>query len=245
MAKELATTGAGALGIVPAGDIAAIIAENLGGGSITALDLDRIKLPSGGGIAFEVPGLDGADMAKTLEGVIVHHQDQNAYWVDPNPTRGVPPTCAARDARVGIGEPGGICGTCPLNQFGTAEKGRGKACKNVKILFLLRPGALLPVAVFLPPTSMPVAKQYLLRLTSAGVPFYGVRSRLSLVKATSAEGADYAKIEIAAVPVNPEADNAVGRLSLAADDLSAIKKYREAIIPMLAAVALEADMTAE
>ena len=111
MAKDLEKRGAmGALAIVPQGDIRAIIAENLGDG-ITANDLDRVKIPSGGGLAFEVPTLEGGEMEKSIEGVIVHHQDQNAYWSSPIESGShMPPDCASRDGKYGDGELGVVRG---------------------------------------------------------------------------------------------------------------------------------------
>src|SRR6267142_5673038 len=36
--------------------------------------------------------------------------------------------CQSLDARVGVGEPGGNCATCPMSRFGSAKKGKGQAC---------------------------------------------------------------------------------------------------------------------
>ena len=36
-----------------------IMAENIGEGGITPFDLDRIKVPSGGGLTWEIPNIDG------------------------------------------------------------------------------------------------------------------------------------------------------------------------------------------
>ncbi len=54
----------------------------------------------------------------------------------------------------GIGEPGGACAICPLNAWGSGDNGRGKACKNMRHLFLLRDGAFMPLQIILPPTSI-------------------------------------------------------------------------------------------
>ncbi len=58
--------------------------------------------------------------------------------------------------------------------------GRGQACKQIKQLFLLRGSLLLPEVVTLPPTSLKAAKQYLLKLTSQGVPYYAVVTRIDV-----------------------------------------------------------------
>lgn len=230
-----------AVAIVPQGNIAEIISENLGSAGITATDLDRVKIPAGGGVAFEVPSLEGSEMVKFIEGVVVHHQDQNAFWPDPLTGSGIPPACVSRDGRMGIGDPGGVCARCPFNEYGSDARGRkGKACKNVKVLFVLQTGALLPTALFLPPTSIKTARQYLLRLTSAGIPFYGVKSKFALVKTKNADGIEYSMIDISTVTINEGAATAAGRLSLPEAAIADVRKYREAIIPMLAGVSFDA-----
>ena len=64
------------------------------------------------------------------------------------------PICASVDGKLGIGDPGGACAACELNDFGTAEDGKGKACKNMRSLYLLQSGEIMPIMLNLPPTSL-------------------------------------------------------------------------------------------
>lgn len=121
------------------------------------MSLLRVKIPGGGALQFEVPSDDpeNPDYTKTLEGVILYHHLNNAYWpeggeFDDTTT----PLCASMDGKLGIGEPGGVCATCALNQYGTASGSAGKACKNMRTLYLLRSGDMMPLQVTLPPTSL-------------------------------------------------------------------------------------------
>ena len=69
--KEAALAKIEEYAIVAMGDsIADIMAENLGDDGLSEFSLDRIRIPAGGGIAFEVPTLEGSDSAKTIEGVV-------------------------------------------------------------------------------------------------------------------------------------------------------------------------------
>lgn len=52
------------------------------------------------------------------------------------------------------GEPGGTCADCVLNQFGSDGNNKGKACKNMRMLYLLRSGEYMPIQIALPPTSL-------------------------------------------------------------------------------------------
>lgn len=121
------------------------------------MNIPRIKIPGGGTIQFEIPTDDPAnpDYTKVLEGVILFHHLNNAYWEEGNEyDESTPPLCTSLDGRVGTGEPGGICAACALNEYGTAPEGRGKACKNMRTLYLLCSGEYMPYQISLPPTSL-------------------------------------------------------------------------------------------
>ena len=121
----------------------------------------NVKIPSGGQIQFELPGEDpdNPDYTKFLDGVIVHSHNANAYWAtgineDENPS----PDCQSMDGKLGYGSPGGICADCPYNRYGSDPNpngtGRGKACKNQRIVYLLRSGEAMPIQLSLSPTSI-------------------------------------------------------------------------------------------
>lgn len=131
------------------------LAEDMDG---LRLSFQRVKIPSGGALQFELPSDDpeNPDYAKCLEGVILFNHASSAYWpagseYDENTT----PLCSSVDGKTGYGAPGGACAVCDLNRFGTDGKGNGgKACKNMRVLYLLRDGEYMPIQVTLPPTSI-------------------------------------------------------------------------------------------
>lgn len=57
-----------------------MIREELDG--LGSIPFDVVKIPSGGGVAFEVPGddPDNPDVVKELTGVIIEHHPMNSYW---------------------------------------------------------------------------------------------------------------------------------------------------------------------
>ncbi len=119
--------------------------------------LPRVKIPAGGTLQFEIPSDDpeNPDYTKALEGVILYHHLNNAYWPEGSEfDDSTAPLCASMDGKLGVGEPGGVCAACALNQYGTASGGAGKACKNMRTLYLLRSGEFMPLQVTLPPTSL-------------------------------------------------------------------------------------------
>ena len=121
------------------------------------LSLPRVKIPGGGALQFEIPSTDpdNPDYAKTLEGVILFNHAANSYWAEGEEySDNNPPLCQSMDGKLGYGNPGGLCASCAYNAFGSSSKGSGKACKNMRVLYLLRSGEMMPIQLSLPPTSI-------------------------------------------------------------------------------------------
>lgn len=120
------------------------------------LSFPRVKIPGGGATQFEMPSEDSTrpEYAASLEGVLLYHHAANGYWVGEVGEEDKSPLCTSMDGKIGHGDPGGPCAKCYLNTFGSAEDGRGKACKNQRYLYLLRDGEFMPLELHLPPTSL-------------------------------------------------------------------------------------------
>lgn len=121
------------------------------------LTMQRVKIPGGGNLQFEIRGddPDNPDYERKLVGVILYHHLANAYWPEGSEyDDNVPPFCQSFDGKQGYGEPGGVCAACAFNQFGSTANGSGKACKNMRQVYLLRSGEYLPLQLSLPPTSL-------------------------------------------------------------------------------------------
>ncbi|MGD9663416.1 MAG: hypothetical protein AB7U63_19385 [Porticoccaceae bacterium] len=109
----------------------------------------RVKL-SRESQAFLLP--DGSAQ-KTMEGVIVFHHKARGYWeVEGQQV----PTCSSMDGRTGTDENGNTrpCNGCPHDAWGTGKDGRGKACKEMRWIYLLQEGEIIPSRISLPPTSL-------------------------------------------------------------------------------------------
>ncbi len=210
--------------------------ENLGDTDISPFDLDVITVPSGGGLAWVVPSLTGDESKGALEGIIVHQGPTRGFWKESfdDSGGGTPPDCVSVDGRVGVGSPGGECASCVLNEWGSArgkdgEPKRGKACQERRLVFLLREHQFMPILINVPPSSLGVIAKLMLRLTSKGVPFYNVVVRFELERDKSAGGITFSKIVVSVVGM------------VEAEDQVKLAKYRDAIVPSLRAVKLEAE----
>lgn len=217
--------------------INAALSTNIGSGGLSEFDLPRIKMPAGGGLQWVVPTLEGEAMEPAIEGVIVLARDTRAYYSQPISETGgnQPPDCWSADGVTGSGKPGGACLACPLARYGSAPGGRGQACKQIKQLFVLRGSLLLPEVVTLPPTSLKPARHYLLKLTSQGVPYYAVVTRLSLERTKNSQGIAYSRAVLSFVR------------RLAPEEVERAREYHEMLKPLVQrmAVELEANVVAE
>ena len=115
----------------------------------------EIHTPNTSGYCTVSSGGEVQYYAPYLEGVILYSHNSNAYWPEGSEyDDDQPPLCQSFDGKVGYGEPGGTCADCVLNQFGSDGNNKGKACKNMRMLYLLRSGEYMPIQIALPPTSL-------------------------------------------------------------------------------------------
>lgn len=172
------------------------------------LNFDRVKIPSGGGNQFEIVR-DGEDseFAAELVGVIVDQHPANAYWRDEFTGEGNQPDCSSLDGKVGVGDPGGNCRACPLggdNAFGSAANGAGKACKNMRRVYLLQEGETFPLLLTLPPTSAPALGSFLgKRLMPRGIKRHEAIVKITLNREKNKAGITYSKASFSLVDQLP------------------------------------------
>lgn len=211
-----------------------VMADNLAelGGN---LRFDKVKIPSGGGLSFEIIDENGEEKAVTeLLGVVLDHYPVNAYWEHKFTGENAAPDCASMDAKIGTmmidGKPAGTrtCADCPQNQWGSdPDGGKGKACKNMIRVYLLQEGNAFPVLLTLPPTSTGNWKDYMKRLAGRMKSVYGVVSKVKLEKDKSEGGITYSKAAFT------KADE------LRTEEKRAIKNYAEQMRPYMRTVAID------
>ena len=176
----------------------------------------KIKIPASGGTAYEVQGEDedDTDPMKTITGVVVFTHRLSGYWPSSygaakNPEDKLP-SCASMDGKTGIvqiGDRSGeviTCETCPWNQYGTARdqagnKARGKACKNMRRLYILMDGDPNLYLLTVPPTSIKDVNNQLAKIA----PYADKVVTLSLEKAVNAGGTPYSKVVVKRTGVLP------------------------------------------
>ena len=192
-------TGYAALDIIASDPetLSMVITENLGDSGLTMNDLRKVTVPSGGGRHWLVPASGGDESVQSIEGIIIHRAYPRSWWeqsVEESPNNRQP-DCYSPDGVHGWPGPknavridlkdGGTaveCATCPLNVWGSGRNGRGKACQEKQLLFLIQPDSVLPMVVQAPPTSIPGIKEYMVQLVDNRDfrPYWQVVTRLEL-----------------------------------------------------------------
>lgn len=101
MANEIVKKEETALTYGASADLGEIFAEELDG---LTPSFERIKIPAGGGLAYEVPGDDpeSHDSAKEFKAVILYHHPISCYYKEEYTGGNNPPDCGSMDGRVGI-----------------------------------------------------------------------------------------------------------------------------------------------
>jgi hypothetical protein len=176
---------------------------------------DRVRLLAGGATNFQMRGEEPGQVVEIPEivGVIVDQHKINAYWPGDFSGEGTPPQCYSHDGKTGTGDPGGDCESCPQAKWGTGKKERGRACKNMRRLYVLRSGETLPVVLTLPPTSLKAYKDFVKKLTfKHRMTLHEAVVRITLRREKNADGIPYSEVAIVPIERLPkEAAEAVKR----------------------------------
>lgn len=226
-------------------DVTDALRDELDG--LGSIPFDQVKIPAGGGRAFEVPSddPDNPDTETELVGIIVDHHPTNGYWRDPYSGGSVSPDCASMDGKLGVITETGVvrgCENCPLNQFGSADDGSGKACKNMHRIYLLREGDMLPIILTLPPTSIKPFKEYLAKRVLLAKPpkrCWQVITKITLKTDVSSAGIKYSKAVFTKVGVLENSD----AVKATVEGIKAlIQAQKSAIVPDAGFVETDTDI---
>lgn len=159
---------------------------------------------SGGILKFD----DEAVPNNRIPVIILDHVFENAYYEDEyDPDNPAAPVCFAFGRDEGEMEPHeqstekqhDKCASCPLNKFGSADKGRGKKCRNARRVAVIPAGSFgkngdfkpitkgehfknVEVAYMkLPPTSIRDFSRYIKTLTANDLPPFAVITSVTVV----------------------------------------------------------------
>lgn len=174
-----------------------------------------------------------------IRGVMIVKQTTRGLWAKKSTDRR--PLCSSKDGKTGrpranedgTQEPDRICATCEFNQWGSAvdEAGNrmaGKACKEMRRIYLMTPETEYPVYLSLPPTSLTAWDDFISARLSCGISDLASEVILALTSGSSG-GYDFSVIR----PRNGA--------KLKALDVLKYAKIQKQFAPTLISMEVEAD----
>lgn len=157
----------------------------------TRFSLPKLKVPSGGGSFWQIPG---GTPAETVRGIILAKKAVKTFYIDPD-AGNVPPDCKSEDGKRGVGihrtdqekASAYACVKCQYNKFGTDCKGgKGKACKDRLILAILTQDGIIPMMLNVPPTSLKKMNEFVMGvLNKHATPMHNIVVDFSLEETTN------------------------------------------------------------
>jgi len=223
-----------------------VVKRTFGNKGISVFDLERIKIPAGGGVAWQVVDSTGdMDSMKSITCAIPYMRNDRSYWAQDFQMSGggSPPSCVSLDlinqaVEQGVGDNGDgpgthACRTCKQNQWGSHPLGTGgRACRETWLIFLLREGRekhLFPSLLVVTPGSLKGWTRYNTGLVSQGLYYASVLHRLELQPAKSKGGIAYAEIKPSMVR------------ELTEEEMGHMRRYEDAVRSAFGGVRVEAD----
>jgi hypothetical protein len=183
-----------------------VIKANFGETGISIWDLERIKIPAGGGLSWQILSPTGEQSEeKVISALMPAKRSERNFWKEKfGSGASKPPDCYSSSCVTGYGDNGSgeigehDCLTCPNNQWGSDDKGEGKACRQSIVTFLLPKGRethVFPTILTVTPGSLKAAKGYFTELSSKCLYFYQVVHKITLEKAQNKQGIPFARMK--------------------------------------------------
>lgn len=200
------------LALRPDSDVREALLANLGPGeTLQASDLPRVPTPAGGGRMWGwTDSGNNEQTAKSIDGVLVYYGARGTLWGSEEPQGKASPVLVSYDLVTAIRLNDDIgdldeealesCRTgdrtydwkrLPYNQYGTSKSGRGKRCKEARLLAILRENEAWPLLVTAGPGSLKTVVPFVKRLP---VPHFRACVSLTLEKVENAGGQPYSQI---------------------------------------------------
>lgn len=148
--------------------------------------IPKIK-PGTNGLLLDASNPDDEELSE-ISGVIIFGAKQKVYYEAVyDPSKKLPPDCYSHGGKVpdsSIEKPqASTCKACPKNVFETAKMGKGKACRDIRRLFLLLgDSAIMPMQLNVSPTSLKAFDDYLSKLVTYGYSLEEVETKITAKK---------------------------------------------------------------
>lgn len=180
--------------------------ESLG---ISNYQLNRLRMPAGGGVSWEIEDLEGTRSEAKLDVIILAVKGQQKAWwkvAYEQAGGGSPPDCSSQDGVFGFGmntlDESAVaekhqCASCAWNEFGSSRgAGAGKDCSDNALVFFYREHSRIPSLLVASSTSIQPLNKYIFDLLDAGKAMQGCITTLALRRAQSKSGIAYSVLDL-------------------------------------------------
>jgi len=133
-------------------------------------------------------------------GIVLHKNFCNAWWKESfdQSGGGTPPDCSSLDAITPDYNSSDLqaekCAKCAQNKFGSGDKGKGKACKNMCRVHILLDKEATPYRLTPSPANLRALADYVSNVSLRGYPFQLVYTDFSLMAVQNKDGIEYSEI---------------------------------------------------
>jgi hypothetical protein len=196
-------------------DLSHVLMMNTGGLGITPNDLPRYTCSIAGFNSTD--HVSGNDITfDEIIAVIIHWQTTHTMFPGEYTGQNTQPQCYSLNGIQGVGDPGVYCGHCEFNAWGS--KGRGKACRESRDVYVMLPNSKKPNVLQVPPSSIKVFHDFLLNLD---ICFYEALVSFKICIEKNRDSIKFAKLQ----------PSLIARLS--PDEAEFMRTYRERFINSL------------
>ena len=202
------------LALRPDSMVAEAMKWNCAGAGMTAADLIRVSIPAGGATTWTFMNARGEEeTTKEIVGALAFFCPQGTLWPSEEPEQGRSPVMVSYDLMVGHKVSDDIGDLDPevleqartgdrtydwrrlaYNQWDSGKGGRGKRCKEARLMAILREDEALPLLVSASAGSLKTVVPFVKRIASVGVPYFLAVVGLRLEKVANAAGQNYSQI---------------------------------------------------
>jgi hypothetical protein len=186
---------------------------------LSVRDLIRVRVPAADSGQWSIKDPANVRTAKEIVGALVVYRKGGVLWpTEGEAIKGSRPVIVTNDLRTGqlVSDDFGDLDEAELqkariedgpngellydwlelsyNKWGSSGKGRGKRCKERRILGILEPESMYPLIVTVPPASLRNVTDWIKGMSLNGIPHFRLVCALGLEEVTNDAGQEFCKV---------------------------------------------------
>ena len=159
--------------------------------------LPSIKLKHAGTVAYGIATAEGEVIVNDFEANVLHIHPARVHWHGKfGEGEERMPECSSIDAIKGSADDGTTraCASCEFAKWGSADSGRGQACRKQMRLFLYLFDKKAPHVLIIPVSSIKVPEKYWMNLFNVDLDIKEVVTTFGAEEVSNAENIKYSRV---------------------------------------------------